>query len=417
MYTTQFDDLPNELVAYVSTFLDPDDHASFRSVNRACQTILNEALDLVGHSPNSTTYNMTSFQENGPTFMKYLRNISLYSSVGYLDADYEVEFPKFLRKGLLSLQLDRVRRPLNLDIQAFDYIDDTVRETFENRTWTHFRVLEHDYRKREPFRIKCKHATIGHPKTYVKHDIRPSESLTLQDLSYANEASAIEKFFQHPTTVHTLTIHGQFTSQILCAIQASGRVQLSVTTLVLQSQLPELWPNITVLQRLLPNLEALTMSSSNIIAKDFQFFDWSLWPNLRSLNLENNWTLECVDLDVPKQITSLYLQNTLHSYPSISKLMSERQCEAMSMELDVNIEWASLFARHGKSLKALHFHKRNHIETLLWEPFWTTLKHLHTITIFIYTRTKSLDRQLAVVRSWVPNTFVKLIFVESIMYL
>jgi hypothetical protein len=413
MYVTSFDSLPDEVVAYISTFLDSNDLFEFSNVNRSFQSIQRQALDLVGNTPNSTVYSFQSFMENGPIFMKYLRSIQLYQFAKYVCPQYESRFKQFLSEGLLSLQVPLVRRELSLDIESLDLIFAPFQNVFESRIWNSVQILCKDFGRTLSFR--CRHANLHQAHTYVRHNIQVLDSLQLHDVTRSSldpqgqSALAIQKLFSKHLTLHTLSIYGMLTQDLLETLKRSGTIQPSIRHLHLYNQLPEVWPLIKNLQVLLPNLETLSIRDSNLIAKDIEYIDWSLWPKIRNLGFQQNWTLECSQLYVPQGLNSLYLDETIHDATSCANLLKKQSLTSLSVHLDITEAWTDFFKHHGRGLKTLYMTKKHTLDSILCEEFWKQLVHLDMIVIVSYHRTKSLDRQLGVVRTWLPNTFVKLV--------
>ena len=137
--------------------------------------------------------------------------------------------------------------------------------------------------------LKCKAAHM----TATAWSVLPvAVSVALTLLDYHNESwatvylqKAVHKAFQGPTE---LTFYGVLTDALLQTIPWAPHVR----TLRLVHQGLLSWKTWPIAASKFPSLECLAIQGSNLVFQDFDYFDWTCWPHLTRLDLEDNWTLK-----------------------------------------------------------------------------------------------------------------------------
>ena len=97
--------------------------------------------------------------------------------------------------------------------------------------------------------------------------------------------------------------------------------------------------NMQRIQRVCPNLRRFVLRNSNILAEDMMRIDWSLWPKLQVLDLQNNYTLSKLP-NLPATLTDLNVMNTGIAWPS--EIGSVPNLRRFRVSVDSN-RWASFF--------------------------------------------------------------------------
>lgn len=109
--------------------------------------------------------------------------------------------------------------------------------------------------------------------------------------------------------LESLTLYGLLTTDILASMSMHWPVSDSIETLLLQYESICDWTLAKSLQRLCPNVKRFALRASNLVLRDLEAFQWSLWPRLHELDLEHNYTLTALPIGC-KSVTRLWAAHT-----------------------------------------------------------------------------------------------------------
>lgn len=289
---------------------------------------------------NGHTFSVKTFQENGPVYMPFVTRIDL-SWVTHKRDDIVV--------GIRALRLHQCDRPITVyatktsleteglpdlllgipEIESFVYLDEAPTSVFLNplRPWK---------------------ATMN-ALSFGVMNVWPKQAVTLIDYMIESSANAylvpaVTKSFSCQAV--DLSFYGVLTDLLVTYIPVAHHV--GKLTLVHQGILS--WRTWRQAMRNMPNIRSLTIQGSNLILADFQYFDWSLWPHIRRLDVEHNWTLKDWP-DLPGGLTELAVANTGLIGPSLTAV--DETIKALSCNVGPVSLWNSYLRRRGPALESV----------------------------------------------------------------
>ena len=287
-------------------------------------------------SVNGTVCSLASMRLNGPVFMPYVSTIDLRVR-DYLDTFTISDCQPHLEALRLRPNANVSLKIYWAGYEALPWLVNFV----AGRTWSSFTCDGLPYGP-----VKA-HA-VDLPASDFTDTTTPSQELKLtetQVLPHATDPSIAVRAFA--TNIKKLVICGLLTdSSIDLLTKTNERIEdLELHFLGCCS-----FDNIRRIQRVTPNLKRFVLRNSNILTSHLMQLDWSLWPFLETLDLENNFTLVRLP-NVPKSIMDLNIQNTGIMSPSDVGLVDG--LKRFSCSINSN-RWASFFKARAMEFVDIH---------------------------------------------------------------
>jgi len=392
-----FEYLPDELVAYIISFLPNETRNVLHAVSRELQTMESKTIHYCGEGPNGTLYNIRSFLANGPRRIQYLNHINL-SAEPFTHVD-ESLLQQFYTKGLHALDLQTIRRPIDLSIDNTDWANQKViPKLFHLRRWQTVRNESFVWNPKWP-PLRCD-SYICSSQTFRNAKLEGLKFLDIQDYVYDFKEASLRQL--STLQVSEIRFRGVFYDAMMqCCDKIRPNLHVKHLTMVHQGVCT--WTMVRSLQTFFPNIESFELLESNLIPKDFEAFDWSLWPSLKSLSVEYNGTLTTL-LGIPNTLECLYFAHTQVLGPHC--IPTGLQLRHVSVHCSCSIEWAQWFSTQN-NLESVRMTLtcRSEME-FACEIFWKQLKHVKRLHLDDYNMRTYVMRYISKLRAWLPNTLV-----------
>jgi hypothetical protein len=177
---------------------------------------------------------------------------------------------------------------------------------------------------------------------------------------------------------------------------------ISLKKLFLHHQSACTWKNTQKLQIQSPNVEEFGISASSLLDSDLELFNWTLWPNLKTLIFDQNYILWKYS-KWPKGLKNLRI-----CYCVPESLPSNLE----SLAVIIQGSCAATFARwetclKRQNLKSLTITFSNFLP-LFWsptEPFWTQCETLEVLQINL--RERIFPEYMNLLRKRLPNVLIR----------
>lgn len=210
--------------------------------------------------------------------------------------------------------------------------------------------------------------------TWASSIIRGLKKLIILDMMKNDEISVVctKKAFD-VEGLEALQLWGLLTDDAMIDLKTNWTIRV----LDLHYQGVCNWHNAQDLQRACPNLESFSIVSSNLLKSHLDLFCWPLWPSLRSLNLEHNYTLQsntCIQW--PRGLQELFVAftniNGPHSMPfGLTKV---------SCNLELTDAWFQYL--RANNLTSISASMKHHIKNSDAESaFWSSFEGLQRLSI------------------------------------
>jgi hypothetical protein len=229
---------------------------------------------------------------------------------------------------------------------------------------------------------------ICHSLDYYNNVFIGLLKLTLFNVSsfLAEDLSAIQKALQEKH-LKSLELNGILTDALISRMHFKSH---SLTRLYLHFQGVCNWDTARCLQTSTPNIEYFGLRSSNLMSHQLDNFDWSLWPNLKGLDFENNYTL-VGQINVPKTLKKLYIAFT-----------------KAIVDLPEGLEDFSSNVFYFQLVSLKHIRKlRLHFLSFWLDDYETIFKDFQTVEMSILFKEYFDEKMFKSVRSQMPRCFVK----------
>ena len=215
------------------------------------------------------------------------------------------------------------------------------------------------------------------------------ESLSLC-LDYVNaeiglEHDSVLKAFnsKESKNLKSLYIYGPFFTNTIFSEFVIDSKLLALKKLELNGQ-SCIWHDARIFQLCCPNLEHLKISASNLICNDLDYFDWTLWPRLKSLSLEDNFTLKEIK-NWPPNLEHLNVLDTsiqLHN----EKNFDTSAIKTLATACSTNAQWSEYFqlpTLESLTLKLEHFISGPQYKSRknLGPEFWTQINKIPNLKV------------------------------------
>jgi hypothetical protein len=353
---------------------------------------------------NSTIFSIFSLVKFGPRCMPHVIHLDLvlYDSYSFLELNEELLLEALMtlklsskRKFVLSLRIceniyamKRVRSFLQLfTYQKINYVGKSFYAIESNDSIKSIEIASDSKDMIEDLTKDCNEWQVKDLQCqcdfFVQSKFTGLENLelTLDNLKsmQPEESQAIMQAFTI-LTLKTLTTNGPFLTPLV--IQALP-LNLSLESLSLFGYTNSYfdWSKAKLLQSFCPNIKHFTIQYSNLVTRDLEYFDWSLW-NLESLDISYNYTLRNVS-SWPKGLVKLCTNDT--SLDLTSSLLDTSKLKYLSVDLSATYEWAhylsSIKTIEQLNLNMLHFLSGTQFlaaSKLIGGPwFWEKLKKMN----------------------------------------
>ena len=291
--------LNEDVEKVIASFCGPCEAAQLANVSKNWRhAVLNTKLHFEGPSNGNTLSTLTCLA-NGPVNMPHVQHITLN------DQSNTNLFKKCL--DLAGPQLPDLRRRWHPSLELFltySFELTNLKDSLKNILFSLIYFKCTYYGATVDFHLNTQEL-ICHSIDYCNNVFEGLHTLTLFNVTslVAEDLLAIQKALQEKQ-LKSLEINGLLTDALISRMHFKSN---SLTRLYLHYESICTWDTAQVLQKCMPNIEYFGLRSSNLMLYQLENFDWHLWPNLKGLDFENNYTLEG-EILVPKTLT-----NTLHS--------------------------------------------------------------------------------------------------------
>lgn len=366
-------DVCEDIECVIASFSNINDAAALKYVSHAWNRAALTAPLAFSGPLNGDTFSLQTLRTHGPRPMPFVRRVLLECRPNdvlpaeLLDALRALEptlRPKFKRRYEAAITINR-----DFLVKAQDTAPAVV-AWLETIAWD---LLVWDGQPgTRGLKATTKEACMDAASYLEWTNLTVTHTLTLID--YTNNEgrsiSAVQKAFSAP--IATLNLFGVLTDRAMGSLALLDRPNKSLASLMLLHQGCCTWDPALVyhLQRACPGLRKLAIQGSNLIRKDLTSFNWTLWPQLRVLNLENNFTLAAVD-NWPMGLTGLLVANTGLNSPAL--LPVEPTLQTLSCNMTVSQEWLTYF--HSQPLQSLCVHLQQMVTRTQadYVAFWANL--------------------------------------------
>lgn len=352
--------LCEDLERHIVGFCDLDSLKALNNVSKAWRAAVHEG-QVYEHGPiNGTTFSLLSFSQHGPVFMPFVTELQLH---GFWSSDD-------LRNGLQALDLGRGhrKRDMVLDISQ-KFIENCPADVIAYLQSICWHTIRSDADILDGF--VTQNAAVAYQSI---GSFKVSNELTTYYFGNSKEVSTIVSAKAFELMPKSIVLYGVLTDEAMGSLPIN--YNLEHLTLVNEGCCE--WNNAQRLQLACPNLESFSILSSNLVARDLDHFNWSLWPKLRSLNVEHNYTLNGHQtIHWPTNLESLYVAYTQLMTPDALPVC--KSIKHLSCNLELKKNWFSYI--ESKQLKALSVHMRQFINESQEYAFWSSLSKIDKISI------------------------------------
>ena len=384
------DDVQREIVSHL------DSISGIQNVSKHFKYIANTSkLYFDGHK-NSTIFSLKVLRQ----YMLHNKDISLFKMPHAVEIDLVTDFndynafdPELLKEALKQL-FNFTNKKLRLVVNSFSWSLQGL-PCFLSKLNKFESILfsgHNYYNINKDLVFSCKEVHIpGSLYAHIKFENVASLSLCLDyniNTEIALENISVRKAFNSQTTLNELFIYGPFlTCPIFSEFVISSQL-LALKTLELHCQLP-IWHYARTIQLCCPNLKNFKISASNLITSDLDYFDWNLWPQLKSLSLEDNFTLK----DFKNWPSNLEHLNILDTGLQLlkQKNFETKKLKTLATSCSTSMRWKSFFKTMPDlevlTLKMEHFVSGPQFKSrknLCPADFWTSfndIKHFNTLSV------------------------------------
>ena len=359
---SNMDTLCEDIERHIVGFCDLHSIDNLRKVSKVWKKASNEGRIYESGPINGSTFSQDTFKQHGSIFMPFITEVKLLESWATDD----------IREALESLHLPKIskKRSMTLHVnQAFlQACEPDVLNILTRIFW--FNIVCHDGSNLNYFRTE--NANVGAASLLQSSQFIVSNELTL--IYYGNSQDISTRMTQKAFSMNTkaLVLYGVLTDMAMSSILA---VNHSLSRLVLINEGCCDWYNAKCLQRACPNLKQFSIMSSNLLDSDLDSFNWTLWPNLTSLNLEHNFTMRGQQISWPSNLEELYVAftgiKTPEALPTCSSL------KQFSCNLQLSDAWFSYIT--SKKLRAISVSMKEFFNEAREFAFWTSVNQLSRI--------------------------------------
>jgi len=433
-----FNDLNPDIHRLIVSHLDKDSIKSLRKLDTCKETywdaiVLTSKLNYDGPQ-NSTIFSIASLLEHGPRHMPFVKHLDLFLNVNY---DYMTFNQDILLQGLKELNINRGKQfVLTLKICEEIYAMKKVRQLLQSLTFLEILYVGQSF-------YRSNDADLNDMRTDIEEkdlDISAEKSIEAKNTWKTKRLKCTCDFFVKSIFLHleilelvwdSVSEQPEESESILLAFQQNSLKKLVTLGPFLTPHIMKIlptnysleclslvgytnsyydWSNAQYLQRYCPNIKHFSLQYSNLVTRDLEFFDWSLW-NLETLDLSYNYTLR--DLTRwPKALTELYVHDTNLDLSTCIGL-DVSVLKHVSVDLSATSEWA-FFLKSIKNIQTLHMNMKHYLSGVQFQAsrlliggpwFWSQLKDLKC-TVFVrlkeaFYKENILETHGSFLRPWI----------------
>lgn len=363
------DHAPLDLLRRIAEYSDGPTFEAVQGLSKEWKRAATDCPVHIAGPVNGNTFSIHTLEQNGPVYMPYVTRLDL-SHFGHNHKDV-------LIAALNALNIARITRPITVYATAAVVgmpevcsILQTIRNLY---LWAYLDGP-----------IVCNltlHPSICHMSAlaFASFDVRPRDKVCLMNYMKESEANvacvtSVAKAFL--CGARDLCFFGTLTDGLIGRLEDLPEMA-HVEILGLHHQGILTWATWPTLMQKCPNVTQLRITGSNLVLADFQYFDWTLWPYLRSLDLEENWTLQSWP-PLPPGLKHLGVANTGLVGPSLTRVdegLESLSCNVASM---AGCFWKAYFKR--RPLRCL---KLSMNVVTGHEIFWTSLTSAESIDVLV----------------------------------
>lgn len=423
-----FNDLSPDVHRLIVSHLDKDSVGSLSLLDDSTsywKTIVSSSKINYDGPQNSTIFSLGSLVEHGPRSMPYVKHLDLVLKDHYQYSEFNQDLlfnaltklklnekKKFSLTMIICEEIYSMRKVCKLlqtySFQHVVFVGRSFYEPMDESQLDEDQHISNEETKKDVWALKSLKCPC---EFFVRSTFMYLEELELSWDSVSErpeESQSILLAFQQNQLKKLVTL-GPFLSPSIMKVLPTN---YSLETLILVSYTYSYfdWSNAQYLQKYCPNIKNFSIQYSNLITRDLEFFDWSLW-NLETLDLSNNYTLRDVKV-WPKALTGLYLHDTNLDL-SCSQGLDVSGLKHLSIDLSATSEWAHYLSTM-KNIKTLYFNMRHFLSGVQFQAsrqliggpwFWSHIKALEC-TVFVrlkevFFRENILESHGSFLRAWI----------------
>lgn len=404
-------DLPEDVEQLIASMCETRERQALRSTSTSWRLAvdLSEDCNDEANSINGHTLSLASILKNGPVYMRCLKTIDL--TQGH---PCELVFDALEALNLGVLKKRQVSLYFNYDF----CLDQRFLDFMASRRW-HTILQTFSFRPIDqvpvalPIQVNAQKAILRGQHFLLFQFKGPLESLELVDSSElplfgperaAQECQILHKAFSSNTS--SLCLHGILTDMSMKSLERA-RPNYELVSLELHFQGICTFSSASSLQRMCPNLKALKIKASNLTSTTMAYFDWLLWPHLKSLDLEHNYTLETFQL--PRGLETLRVAFTgIRSLRQLYLDSGVQYSGLTSLSLDVSpLLYSDTmdFIQNHSGLQKLYLNLKNFMPKTIDIQRWSMFKNLQALELF-FRQGLGINGFLTQIRQVCPNVHV-----------
>jgi hypothetical protein len=351
-----------DLERHIVTFCDVDTVGSLYNVSASWRRATQEARLHFSGPINGSTFSASTYSNHGPVYMPFVSEI-------YLMEQWN---PDTLRAAIGALDLTRGHRKRMIDLHMnHDFLDSCPEDVLNYLTAIPWNTVHSDCAVVDSFRAQNMNVGI---QTLVKSsNFQVVNEITTVYFGTCPTFSVLASQKVFLTGAKSIVMYGVLTDDAMSKLP----VNYNLERLCLVSESNCDWIHAKDLQRACPNLKAFSILSSNLIDRDLDNFDWSLWPSLKSLNVEHNYTFRGVKVNWPKGLQELYVAYTEIRVPD--SLPTCTTIQQLSCNLYLTNNWYAYI--RSKQLRAISVYMRQVITLEQEYLFWSSLNGINKISV------------------------------------
>jgi hypothetical protein len=390
--TMELLDLPEDVQLEIISFCDAQDLDVLCEVSQEVAKLVSKGPVHVRGLSNSTIFCYATYCNYGPVFMPFVKTIDLTDFQGLTASAAE------LKEALDALRFETLRGPKHLILNSsWAFTLGFVQDFMARNPWASITTIDAKALFEVPMEVDSLEI---HTKAFARSNVKPRKRLVLVDFATDEElfhSVALEKALQ--SSIEHFECIGVLHDALFPLFRLHKNRKIKCLILHAQSLLE--WTHMEALQHGLPNLESFGIIRSNYLWNDFLTIDWSLWPNVRHLFLQENFMLQPLDrVELTEHTQQMFQQLEtfkIHSmdYELIETMKSLRTLECSLPFRDLHSFYSTV--GHLKHLDSLTLH----IEYAHLRSFCLHMEETPEELEWI----PSLKRLTLVLHSWLPKTF------------
>lgn len=342
-----------DLERHIASFCDHWTLDSLSNVSKGWRHAVETAPVNIEGPINGDTFSFFTASRFGPVYMPFVNTIVL---------EYRFsEAPKNLLECLAALKLHTFKKrklALHISSAVLDAFGPQLHAFLATISWASISALDH-----VSIHLRAHTAHLS-SYSWSQSTLVGLKKLFLIDMIKNEDLSVIcvRKAFLAPELEH-LCLYGVLTDTAMLDLPRST----SLKDLECHYEGVCTWTNIRPLQLACPELRSFSIISSNLLKVHLDLFCWSLWPYLKRLNVEQNYTLNLNNGPIhwPPSLTELFVAYTNITGPSFMPLgLTKISC---NLELtDLWLKYLTSNALTSISATMKHYIKNSSIESSFW---------------------------------------------------